>query len=100
MLLSGTSVAAGNGLMLVVMVGEASCLGEIISKLVIRPETTPLQHKLEKIAGDIGLLGTYTALLTIHVLMLRFFIEGLHERKISLFGENPEGDSMAVIYLT
>jgi hypothetical protein len=51
----------------------------------VRPETTPLQHKLEKIAGDIGLLGTYTALLTIHVLLLRFFIEGFYSRTINVF---------------
>ena len=57
-----------------------------------------MQGKLEKIAEDIGLLGTYTALLTIHVLMLRFFIEGLQERSVDIFGEK-EGKKNVLIYL-
>jgi magnesium-transporting ATPase (P-type) len=47
---------------------------------------TPLQNKLESIATDIGKLGTYVALLTIHILLLRFFIEGFMKRNIDLFG--------------
>lgn len=46
--------------------------------------------KLEKIAGDIGLLGTYTAILTIHVLLLRFLIEGFYARNINVFGRTPK----------
>lgn len=84
--------------MVCVMVGDKSSLGQIISKLETRAESTPLQGKLEKIAEDIGLLGTYTALLTIHVLMLRFFIEGLQERDVSIFGET-EGKDNYLIYL-
>jgi len=42
LLLSGTSVATGDGKMLVVMVGENSALGEIMSKLETRPQATPL----------------------------------------------------------
>ena len=71
----------------------------------VRPETTPLQHKLEKVAGDIGLMGTYTALVTIHVLLLRFLIEGFYSRTINVFiraapkevGE--VGDSNILAYL-
>ena len=37
LLLSGTSVAGGDGKMLVVMVGENSALGEIMAKLEQRP---------------------------------------------------------------
>eukprot|EP00117_Sycon_ciliatum_P018305 scpid97961/ scgid16966/ Putative calcium-transporting ATPase 11, plasma membrane-type; Ca(2+)-ATPase isoform 11 len=43
-------------------------------------EATPLQEKLEAIASDIGKLGMYAALLTVHVLYLRFFIEAFAER--------------------
>lgn len=96
-IMSGTSVAGGEGKMISIMVGDASCLGEILGKLVVRPETTPLQHKLEKIAADIGKLGTYTALLTIHVLLLRFIIEGFRKRSIDVFayevvGVDAEGE--------
>ena len=53
-------------------------------------ETTPLQDKLEAIATDIGKLGMYAALLTIHILLLRFFIERLADRTFDLFGaEDP-----------
>lgn len=85
-LMSGTSISQGEGKMVVVMVGDDSCLGEIIKKLKVRPEVTPLQHKLEQIATDIGKMGTYVALLTIHVLLFRFFIEGLINRNVDLFG--------------
>lgn len=85
-LMSGTAVSQGEGKMLCIMVGDNSCLGEIIKKLKVRPETTPLQHKLETIATDIGLMGTYVALLTIHVLLFRFFLEGFISRNVDLFG--------------
>lgn len=42
--------------------------------------------KLEKIATDIGKLGMYAALLTIHVLFLRFFCERFAKRSMDLFG--------------
>jgi len=42
LILSGTSIAGGEGKMVCLMVGEESCLGQIISKLIIRPEVTPL----------------------------------------------------------
>jgi hypothetical protein len=42
--------------------------------------------KLEKIATDIGKLGMYVALLTIHVLFVRFFIERFINRSLDLFG--------------
>jgi Ca2+ transporting ATPase len=68
------------------MVGEDSCLGQIIKKLVIRPEVTPLQHKLEEIATDIGKAGTYIALLIVHVLLFRYFVEAYVKRNVDLFG--------------
>jgi magnesium-transporting ATPase (P-type) len=49
-------------------------------------EDTPLQQKLDIIAVDIGKLGMYAALLIIHVLLLRSFIEGINRREFDLFG--------------
>lgn len=42
--------------------------------------------KLEKIATDIGKLGMYCALITVHVLYLRFFIERFAGRTMDCFG--------------
>lgn len=97
LILSGTNIAGGEGKMLCLMVGEHSCLGQIIKNLIARPEVTPLQHKLETIATDIGKMGTYIALLIVHVLLFRYFLEGLDKRNTDLFGgESPESDSLFV----
>jgi len=56
--------------------------------------------KLEKIATDIGKLGMYCALLTIHVLYLRFFIEKFAGRTMDLFGSeqlNSNGEKNGLI---
>jgi magnesium-transporting ATPase (P-type) len=85
-MMSGTSVAQGEGVMMTVMVGENSSLGKIIAKLADKDnEKTPLQIKLEEIAEDIGKLGTIFAIMTFHVLMLRFIFEGLVWSEIDLF---------------
>ena len=66
--------------MLVVMVGESSALGMIMAKLKTQQGQTPLQKKLERIATDVGKLGAYFAIATVHVLMVRFFIDGILKR--------------------
>jgi len=58
-----------------------------------RDEKTPLQEKLEEMAEDIGKLGTIFAILTFHVLMIRFIVEGLFSKEINLFGTVPMSDS-------
>lgn len=85
-LMSGTSIAGGEGKMLVVMVGGESCLGQIIKKMEVRPEVTPLQKKLVKIAEDIGSFGAYVSLLIVHLLLVRYFAEGIINRNVDLFG--------------
>jgi magnesium-transporting ATPase (P-type) len=85
-ILSGTQIATGEGWFVCIVVGKYSCVGKILGKLEQRIETTPLQEKLEAIATDIGKLGMYCALLTIHVLFLRFFIERFIGRSFDLFG--------------
>jgi len=46
-MMSGSSISGGEGKMVSIMVGDASCIG-IIRKLtdVATAEVTPLQHKL------------------------------------------------------
>jgi len=63
-----------------------------MAKLETKIETTPLQEKLEAIGGDVGKLGMYCALLTIHVLFFRFFIERFINRSMDLFGGSEEDD--------
>lgn len=75
-MLSGTKVLTGEGKMLVLVVGELSCIGKIRALLGNEePKATPLQMKLEKIAEDIGKFGLYSALTIVIVLLLRFGIE-------------------------
>ena len=85
-ILSGTNVMTGEGLFMCVVVGDHCCQGKIMSKLETEIETTPLQEKLEAIATDIGKLGMYCALLTVHTLFFRFWIERFIGRSMDLFG--------------
>lgn len=98
---SGTSVAGGEGKMITLMVGDDSCIGLILQKLEVKPETTPLQIKLEGIAGDIGKLGTFVALLIVHILLFRYFLFGLSKRTTDLFGgeTNVKASSLFVASL-
>lgn len=87
-LISGTQISTGEGVFVCIVLGKNSCVGKIMSKLVSKIETTPLQNKLEAIATDIGVIGIYVALLTIHILFLRFFIEHLMNRDLQLFDDD------------
>jgi len=77
-LLSGTQVLSGEGLMIVIAVGDNSALGKI--SLLLRSteqDETPLQLKLTKIAEDIGMFGLISAIIIVLVLLIRFAIERL-----------------------
>ncbi len=75
---------------MVIVVGSKSCLGKILASLEVEQETTPLQQKLEAIGGDIGTMGIYCAVLTVHVLFLRFFFNRLANRTLDCFGGNED----------
>lgn len=90
-LLSGTSIAGGDGKMLCIVVGDDSALGDIMKKMNKTQMPTPLQEKLEIIATEIGKIGTYAALVTVHVLIFRYFLDGILKRNLDLFG--GEADS-------
>ena len=101
LMMSGTEVVGGTGTMVVVMVGSSSALGMIMEKLNTKQGETPLQRKLETIATDVGKLGTYFALATVHVLMVRFFIDGVMKRQVDLFGgeKTPTGQKLFFVAL-
>lgn len=61
--------------MIVLVVGESSCLGKIRALLnQDDSDVTPLQMKLEKIAEDIGKFGLYSAVSIVLILLIRFAI--------------------------
>lgn len=86
-MLSGTQVTTGEGWFVAIVVGDNSAIGQIMKNLEAETEQTPLQQKLVFIATDIGILGMYAALLTMHVLYIRFFAEAFQERNMD-FGEH------------
>ena len=61
--------------MMVMVVGDQSCLGKIRALLdQEEAEPTPLQMKLEKIAEDIGKFGLISAVVILCILLIRFAI--------------------------
>jgi magnesium-transporting ATPase (P-type) len=74
-ILSGTKLEDGHGLMLLIAVGSYSAEGRIIDLAGQASEETPLELKLEKLAHDISKFGTTAAIICVVVLYLRFFIE-------------------------
>ena len=62
--------------MIVLVVGDKSCVGKINAILRTQEaESTPLQQKLEHLARGIGKFGLISALVILFVLFLRFLIE-------------------------
>jgi len=93
--LSGTQIQTGQGWFLTIVVDKDTCENQILAAVEQKSnETTPLQDKLEVIATDIGKLGMYCAILIIHCLLLRRFIESMMRRKFDLWGGelNKEGN--------
>ena len=73
--LSGTNLAEGMGVMMVLAVGKNSAEGRIFDLVERVEELTPLQIKLKDVAIAVGKLGLYCALITVCSLYLRFIIE-------------------------
>lgn len=71
-LLSGTSISEGVGSAIIVAVGERSQWGVILKALIVEPEDTPLQKRLDALAWSIGKLGILFAVLTFSVSFIRF----------------------------
>jgi len=74
LLLSGSYIKSGEGRFLAIAVGEQSCVGKVLAALKEKPTMTPLQKKLEGVADFIGKIGFYTAIATVGVLFIRYFI--------------------------
>jgi Ca2+-transporting ATPase len=71
-IISGAKVLEGVGTFLVTSVGEYSSFGKILMSMRTDPEVTPLQKKLNGLAGAIAKLGASAAGLLFFVLLFRF----------------------------
>jgi magnesium-transporting ATPase (P-type) len=73
---SGSRCCKGNGTMLVLRVGKNSEKGKIAAIVVASQESedskSPLEEKLDKMAGDIGKFGLAAAIITFVALIIRF----------------------------
>ncbi len=76
--LKGTLVTSGRGLMLIGAIGDATRMGEIAADLAegSRPET-PLQLKLRRLAGLVSMFGYLMAALIIVTLMVEGIFTGV-----------------------
>ena len=81
--LSGCNLVAGRCEAMCIAVGPESRWGRIKARLVTEPENTPLQDKLDRMAGLIGYFGGGMALLTFLALTVLYLSdsEGILERR-------------------
>lgn len=66
-------ITAGSGFFVATAVGRNSIYGKILESLQEEDEQTPLQEKLEKMAGLIGNVGMGAAAITFIALIIKFF---------------------------
>ncbi|KAL8437239.1 hypothetical protein Efla_006732 [Eimeria flavescens] len=72
--LSGTTVNSGSGAAIVVAVGTDSQAGQLFQKLSFDTEATPLQLKLNALAGDIGNIGLVCSLVAFCILVVEYWL--------------------------
>lgn len=73
-LISGSKILAGLGKAVVTAVGPNSIHGRTMMGLATESETTPLQERLDNLAGGISKYGFLAALLLFVILFIRFCI--------------------------
>jgi len=79
LLLKGTHITSGDGLMIAIAVGDHTEWGKLLARLQENPEDTPLQKKLATLGGQIGWIGTGTAVLLFVVLIVVWAVNGHNE---------------------
>ena len=78
LVLSGTNISQGTGLMLAIAVGSWSAEGKLRDLAEKSDEDTPLMQKLTKLAENIGKAGLAMAIITVLGLYIRFGVEMIH----------------------
>ena len=99
LILSGTNCIEGSGKAIVLAVGEHSQKG-IIRRTVDNAQQnnmTPLEEKLEKIAGLIGYFGLFAGVVTLIALFIRFGITFSSQMKD--YSKNSKVQSMMTYFL-
>lgn len=95
-LLSGTILCSGHGKMLVTSVGEHSRWGILRSKMTSEANPTPLQEKLDDLAGQIGNVGIFAAGVTFLAMVIIWYL--LPSTRRHFVTENfPGDDEISVI---
>jgi len=77
LILSGTEVSSGEGILLAICVGDNSYQGQTLKELQQGAEDTPLQIRLTYLADKIGIIGTVAASALFLVLIIKWIIETL-----------------------
>lgn len=96
-MLSGSSISTGYCVMLVTAVGEQSRWGRTKAKLAAEAVDTPLQEKLDVLAGQIGNLGMAAAVATfIAMLTIWWYYPATREEGVTLFEYALKAFIMAV----
>lgn len=72
---SGTRVTDGIGRMLVISTGMNSKYGKLMATMNEETPDTPLQERLDGLAGTIGIIGTVVAIATFIALMIYWIIK-------------------------
>jgi Ca2+-transporting ATPase len=85
-LFGSSRVLDGSGRAVVTAVGDASVFGKVRREVGERDKTTPLQERLEVLAGQIGKGGTYAAGLT----FLALIISGIFRSEVAQLGLNAD----------
>jgi len=75
LILSGTEVSSGEGVLLAICVGDNSYQGQTLKELQKEVEDTPLQERLTYLADKIGIIGIVAASALCTVLLLKWIIE-------------------------
>ena len=70
--LSGTNLAEGIGIMIIIAIGKNSAEGRITALIHQDPEPTPLMNKLDRLAVVIGKIGLSFALIAVVALWIRY----------------------------
>jgi len=76
LLMKGTNVVQGDGLMVAVAVGDRTSWGRLLAKLKEERSNTPLQDKLEYLGKQIGWGGMAVAIVLFLILLIKWIIEG------------------------
>eukprot|EP00484_Ammonia_sp_Unknown_P011182 CAMPEP_0197073056 /NCGR_PEP_ID=MMETSP1384-20130603/210406_1 /TAXON_ID=29189 /ORGANISM="Ammonia sp." /LENGTH=1037 /DNA_ID=CAMNT_0042511881 /DNA_START=129 /DNA_END=3241 /DNA_ORIENTATION=+ len=75
LLMKGTNIVSGEGLMIAVAVGDKTEWGRLMAKLTDDRDSTPLQDKLEVMGAHIGWLGIVVAVILFLVLTIYWAID-------------------------